>query len=107
MERHTASCPAFGHNLPCPNTWKEKAGELPAREAAKGVEGSLQNQKVSWEQGQFFSQILTGLPLLAAVAPQEALKAAETETLPGRRHGVPQETLKSASATGAQSGNQL
>lgn len=26
MERHTASCPAFGHNLLCPNTWKEKEG---------------------------------------------------------------------------------
>lgn len=61
MERHTASCPAFGHNLPCPNTWKEKAGELPAREAAKGGEGSLQNQKVSWDQGHVLSQILTGL----------------------------------------------
>lgn len=57
----TASCPAFRHNLPCPSTWKEQAGKLPSREAAKGVEGSLQSQKVSWNQGQVLSQILTGL----------------------------------------------
>lgn len=36
---HMAPCPAFRYNLPCPNAWKERAEGLPARGAAKGVEG--------------------------------------------------------------------
>lgn len=61
---YIASCPAFRHNLPCMNTWKENAGELPAREAAKDVEGSFQNKKVSGTKVQYQSQRLT-VPLLA------------------------------------------
>jgi len=104
---HIPSRPAFGHNLPCPNTWKEKAGELPAREAAKDVEAGLQNKKVSGTKGKSRARGWLYLSLLAAVASQEALQAAETETLQGRRHKAPRETLRSAPAIGAQSGNQL
>lgn len=77
---------------------------------AKGVEGSLQNQKASRSagtQGKSWVKFWLDFSLLAAMTSQEALKAAETETLPGRRHRVPQETLQSVSATRAQAGSQL
>lgn len=93
---HIASGPAFRHNFPYPKG--EKADELPAREAAKGVEGSPHSKKVSWDQGQALSWTLTGpFPAGSRGIPealQEALQSAETEALEGRRHRAPWGALR-------------
>lgn len=107
MERYTASCPAFGNNLPCTSIGRRRLGNYLLGRQAKLWKEASRIRRSAGTKGKSGVKFWLDFSLLAAMASQEALKAAETETLLGRRHGAPQGTLKSVSATGAQSGSQL
>lgn len=86
---------------------RNRQGNCPVERQPKVWKEASRVRRSAGTKGKSWVKFWLDFSLLAAMASQEALKGAETETLLGRRHGAPQETPRSASATGAQSGNQL